>query len=143
LLVSRRFDSWARSEGETSDVKVRAMSWLSKFRSGGKPSGESPRTEHRAVVEALVLWVGEHRGVEVYVEPKTSMTPVTMVLIAHDGEFTRKPVGSPEAAKAFARQNRLPIYDATIVGYPQRMRDYTRRHKIAKERDRRGFLGDR
>ena len=118
------------------------MSWLSKLRPGRGSAGESPRAQRRAVVDALVEWVGERRGVEVFVEPKTPMTPVTMLLVAHDGEFTRKQVASPEAAKSFAREHRLPIYDATMVGYPQRMRDYSRRQKILEERARRGELGD-
>jgi hypothetical protein len=119
------------------------MSWLSRFRPGGRSSGQdSPRAARRAV-DALVEWVAQRRGVEVFVEPKTPMSPVTMLLVAHDGEFTRKQVASPDAAKAFARENRLPIYDATMVGYPQRMRDYSRRQTILEERRRRTDLGDR
>ena len=114
------------------------MSWFSKR----KASGDSPRAQRRAVEEALVQWVTARRGVEVYVEPKTPVTPVTMLLVAHDGEFTRKPIASPDAAKSFARELQLPIYDATIIGYPQRMRDYSRRHKIEEQRAQRKFLGD-
>nr|WP_197676313.1 oxidoreductase [Nakamurella panacisegetis] len=116
---------------------------MSRMRPGQGSRSESPRAQRRAVVDGLVDWVAVRRGVEVFVEPKTPMTPVTMVLVAHDGEFTRKQVASPEAAKSFARQHRLPIYDATIVGYPQRMRDYSRRQKILQERARRDELGDR
>lgn len=118
------------------------MSWWSRLRPGRRASSKSPRAQRRAVVDALVEWVAERRGVEVFVEPKTPMTPVTMLLVAHDGEFTRKPVASPDAAKAFARDNRLPVYDATMVGYPQRMRDYSRRQMILQERARRRELGD-
>ncbi len=89
----------------------------------------------------MMNWVSERRGVEVYVEPKTSVTPVTMLLVAHDGEFTRRPVTSPEVAKGFAREQGLPIYDATIIGYPQRMRDYSRRQTILQQRARREELG--
>ena len=66
------------------------------------------------------------------------MTPVTMLLVAHDGEFTRKPIDAPEVARGFAKDHRLPVYDATMVGYPQRMRDYSRR----ETRSAGGDVGD-
>jgi hypothetical protein len=113
------------------------MSWFSRAK-----ASESPRDRRRAEVEAIVSWMAARRGVEVYVEPKTSVTPVTMLLVAHDGEFTRKPVSSTDAAKSFAREHRLPVYDATMVGYPQRMRDYSRRQTILQQRARREALGD-
>lgn len=119
------------------------MNWLSRLTPRRKVKVGAPRAERRAVVDALVEWMGDRQGIEVFVEPKTSITPVTMLLVAHDGEFTRKQIASPEAAKSFAREHQLPIYDATIVGYPQRMRDYSRRQKILQERARREALGDR
>jgi hypothetical protein len=126
-----------------TDPERGTMSLFSRLRPHRKSKGDSPRAERRAAADALVAWVGARHGVEAYVEPKTSVTPVTMLLVAHDGEFTRKQVASPDAAKSFARENQLPIYDATIVGYPQRMRDYSRRQKILQERARRDALGDR
>lgn len=119
------------------------MSWLSRLTPHRKGKGDGPRAERRAAADALVEWMTTRRGIEVFVEPKTSITPVTMLLVAHDGEFTRKHIASPDAAKSFAREHQLPIYDATIVGYPQRMRDYSRRQKILQERARRDALGDR
>lgn len=100
------------------------------------------RSEQKATADALAAWVGERRGVEVYVEPKTAVTGISMLLVAHDGEFTRRLVPSPEAARSFARTHALPIYDATVVGYPQRMRDYSRRQTILKQRAEREALGD-
>ena len=114
------------------------MGWFSKRRT----VVESPKARRRADAESVDNWVNERRGVEVYVEPKTSLTPVTMLPVAHDGEFTRRLVNSPEAAKSFARHHRIPIYDATIIGYPQRMRDYSKRQIILAQRDRRETLGD-
>lgn len=67
-------------------------------------------------------------------EPRTTVTATTMLLVAHDGEFTRRPVRDAAAAREFARAHALPVYDATIVGYPQRMRDYSRRHTIQQRR---------
>jgi hypothetical protein len=96
--------------------------------------------DRKATEDFLTDWVAGRHGVEVYVEPKTAVTGVSMLLVAHDGEFTRRLVGSPEKAKAFAREHALPIYDATMIGYPQRMRDYSRRKTILAQRDERNRL---
>ena len=99
------------------------------------------RAERKAEVDSLVEWVTSRRGVEIFVEPKTSVTDVSMLLVAHDGEFTRRLVASPQAAQEFARRHQLPIYDATMIGYPQRMRDYSRKQKLLAERAARDRLG--
>ncbi len=98
------------------------------------------RQQKRSTADALAEWVAARRGVEVFVEPKTAMTGVSMMLVAHDGEFTRRLIDGPKVAQAFAREHALPVYDATIVGYPQRMRDYSRRQKILAERETRRRL---
>ena len=60
---------------------------------------------------------------------KTSVTQTTLLLVAFDGEWTRRVVPSPEWAHAFAEHLQIPGYDAAVVGYPQRMRDYNTRNK--------------
>lgn len=106
-------------------------------------SGES-RAQHRAEQaeseRSLVEWVEVRHGVEVFVEPRTTVTGTSMVLVAHDGEFTRRSVTDESAAAAFARSHALPIYDAAVVGYPQRMRDYSRRQTIERKRAQRDRL---
>lgn len=104
-------------------------------------AGADTRADRAEAERSLADWVEARRGVEVFVEPRTSVTGSSMVLVAHDGEFTRRSVRDPAAAAAFARQHTLPIYDAAVVGYPQRMRDYTRRQTLARKRAERGELG--
>ncbi len=70
-------------------------------------------------------WSAERSGVEAFVEPQTSVTQTTLLLVAGDGEFTRRRVESPQAAAEFARKVGIPVYDTNRVGYPQRMRDYS------------------
>ena len=55
----------------------------------------------------------------------------TVILIAHDGEWTRRRVGSPECARSFGHRLGIPVYDVALVGYPQRMRDYNARRRSA------------
>jgi hypothetical protein len=67
--------------------------------------------------------------VEAFVEPRTLVTETTVVLVAHDGEWTRRRVDGAHAAQQLARRLRIPIYDVARVGSPQRMRDYTARRR--------------
>lgn len=75
----------------------------------------------------LVEFAKSRRGVEIFVEPPTTMTATTVVFVAGDGEWTRRRVKDAGAAHALAKKLQLPAYDAGLVGYPQRMRDRNRR----------------
>ena len=85
------------------------------------------RASDRADEEHLRNFVQTRRGVEGFVEPRTAVSDVTLLLVAHDGEWTRRRVPSAQWAHQFANKNRVPSYDAAVVGVPQRMRDYIRR----------------
>jgi hypothetical protein len=69
------------------------------------------------------------RGVEGFVEPRTAVSDVTVLLVAHDGEWTRRRVPSVAWAHQFANRLGIPSYDAAVVGYPDRMRAFNRRRK--------------
>ncbi|WP_424185033.1 oxidoreductase [Actinokineospora sp. G85] len=81
-------------------------------------------------------WAGARHGVEAYVEPKTTVTDTTVVLVAHDGEWTRRRIADLDAAFAFGRKRGIPVYEVNRVGLPQRMRDHIARQKIQEKRDR-------
>lgn len=74
-------------------------------------------------------FIRTRNGVEAFIEPRTTVTDTTILLVAHDGEWTRRRVDGPHGAEAFARKHALPLYDAAVVGYPQRMRDYNARNR--------------
>ncbi len=84
-------------------------------------------------IEALIDFARSRRGVEFYVEPETFATDTTAVAVAHDGEWTRRRVGSPRVIGKVARDLALPVYDVQITGYPQRMRAYNERRRNAEE----------
>jgi len=86
--------------------------------------------------------VDEHEGVEAYVEPKTTVPEVTVVLIAADGEWTRRRAGGDAGARRLSDQLQIPVYDVQKVGYPQRMRDFDARRRIERERELRRELED-
>lgn len=89
----------------------------------------------------LRAWAREHMGVEAFVEPRTTVTETTVVLVDADGAWTRRRVASPAAAKKLARSLKMPVYDVQLVGYPQRMRDHDARQRALRDRERRRDLG--
>lgn len=104
------------------------MRW---FRTRSKPSRTGGRTLDRAAHSGdradLEAFVRSHQGVEAYIEPPTTVTSTTVVLVAHDGEWTRRRVPDERRAIEWARSLAIPVYDARVVGYPQRMRDWNSR----------------
>ena len=102
------------------------------FRRGtGRPG--TLRTADGTDLAHLQEFAGTRHGVEAYLEPRTAVTSTTIVLVAGNGEWTRRRVDSPEAAATFARKQSSPLYEAANVGYPQRLRDWTARRKAAGE----------
>ncbi|MBP1784787.1 hypothetical protein J3R08_004637 [Micromonospora sp. HB375] len=91
------------------------------------------RAADRADLDHLENFVRTRKGVEAYIEPRTTVTETTIMLIADDGEWTRRRVGGPDEARRWAHRIAIPIYDVRLMGYPQRMRDYNERRKRRPE----------
>ena len=89
----------------------------------------------------LAQFVKTRPGVEAYVEPRTAVTETTVVLVAATGEWTRRRVSGAEGARDFARKHNVPLYDVGVVGYPQRMRDWTAKRKANGELGPPGMSG--
>ena len=96
---------------------------------GGRRHGTLDRGSHRGDLSHLEQFVASRRGVEGYVEPRTTVTETTIVLVAADGEWTRRRIDGPEVARRLSRELAIPVYDAQVTGYPQRMRDWSARKK--------------
>ena len=123
------------------------MGLMDRFRRGSKPRMRKPardaartgstrvRASDAVDREHLSSWVSERRGVEGFVEPRTAVSDVTLLLVAHDGEWTRRRVPSIEWAHDFCNRFQVPSYDAGLVGIPQRMRDYNSRVKKQGRQD--------
>jgi hypothetical protein len=87
------------------------------------------RTSDAADREHLTEFVRTRKGVEGFLEPRTAVSDVTMLLVAYDGEWTRRRVPSVAWAHEWANRNGVPSYDAAVVGYPDRMRRYNQRRR--------------
>ncbi len=102
------------------------------FRRRKQPQG-SVRRASSADAMHLEQFAHTRRGVEAFVEPRTTVTETTIVLVAADGEWTRRRIDGPEAARELGRRLAIPVYDVAAVGYPKRMREWTARRKAAGE----------
>lgn len=105
--------------------------WTRRNRPGTLRTAETEDARH------LKEWVKTRRGIEGFVEPRTAVTDITLLLVAVDGEWTRRRVPSVEWAHDFANRNAIPSYDAAVVGYPARMRAWNKRQAA----ERKGMLG--
>jgi hypothetical protein len=103
------------------------VGWLRR-RQGAPAQG---RAEQRAEIDRvrshLEQFVRSRTGVEAYIEPPTTVTPTTVVLIAASGEWTRRRLPDPGVVRDLATRLAVPVYDVQLVGYPQRMREWNER----------------
>ncbi|MDP9394672.1 MAG: hypothetical protein M3Q27_10690 [Actinomycetota bacterium] len=108
----------------------------------GRAGGMLPRRTAGPGEAHLTEFARSHPGVEAFVEPPTTVTPPTVVFVAASGEWTRRQVPDARAAHDLANRLGVPSYDAAVVGYPQRMRDWNARRaaeaKAARRADGRG-----
>lgn len=86
----------------------------------GLGGGRLPRDDRRAIRE----FAETRTGVEAYLEPRTLASSLSVVLVASDGEWIRRPLPDDRWLRRFAARRGIPVYDAGRVGYPRRMRDY-------------------
>ena len=108
------------------------MGLFDRFRRTRRPGVTRGSTSHDT--SHLESWAGSHRGVEAFVEPRTTVTETTVVLVAHDGEWTRRRIGDEPAAFRLGRKLGIPVYEVSKGGYPKRMREYTARQRARSRR---------
>ncbi|MGI8709053.1 MAG: hypothetical protein ACR2LG_12795 [Actinomycetota bacterium] len=75
-------------------------------------------------LEALESFARDRKGVEGYIEPRTATQPTTLLLVDRVGDSARAPVREPQDGAAFCERLGIPVYDAQVIGYPQRMVDF-------------------
>jgi len=98
------------------------------FKGETKRKAPSPSTApaNRAATREIETFVESRPGVEAFLEPKTAIYSTTLLLVAADGEYLRRPIGDRDQATKLCEKHGIPLYDAARVGYPKRMRDYDR-----------------
>jgi hypothetical protein len=130
------------------------------LRRTASPAGGRARDgrRYRDDEACLTRFAASRDGVEVYIEPLPAVTDATAVspsgtgdgapdplpgpgtvrspdttvlMVADTGEWIRRQVPGPQAAYHLARRLGIPAHDASVVGYPQRMREWSSR--LARE----------
>lgn len=77
-------------------------------------------------VSELKDFAATREGVEGFLEPPTNVYGLTLLLVAGDGEYLRRPLNHAKQAVKLCADARIPLYEARKVGYPQRMKDFER-----------------
>lgn len=77
----------------------------------------------------LETFIAERKGIEGFIEPQTSTSSTTLLLVDRNGDHRRAPVRGPEDAVSFCERVGIPVYDAQVIGYPKRMKDFERKRR--------------
>ena len=104
------------------------VGWFSKRRVAAKVAKEQKEVDG-VLLDHLDGFVTTRRGVEAWLEQPTSFNKPSILLVAADGESTRRAIPSIAFGYDFASRHDIPAYDAGVVPYPQRMREYGARNK--------------
>lgn len=104
------------------------MGWFRRKKKQVEVARESRQVDD-ALRAHLSHFVSTRRGIEAWVEQPTSFNPPSILLVAADGESTRRGIPSADYGYHFADEHHLPCYDAGVVPYPKRMREYGLRAK--------------
>jgi hypothetical protein len=81
----------------------------------------------------LEAFVAERKGLEGYIEPQTPTSSTTLLLVDRDGDHRRARVRDPADAVAFCERIGIPVYDAQVIGYPKRMKDFEKRRRTGAQ----------
>jgi hypothetical protein len=108
------------------------VSWWRRSRTAVIGGRSEQRAETGRTREHLENFVRTRVGVEAFIEPATNMTPPTVLLIATTGEWTRRRLTDRDIVHDLAGRLHVPVYDVQLVGYPQRMRDWTNQVRQAE-----------
>lgn len=107
------------------NFRERLRAWF-KGETTSKSRSKSTAGPSSGAARELEQFLTSRPGVEGYMEPKTAIYSTTLLLVAADGEYLRRPVRDHDQAASVCKKHGAPLYDAAKVGYPRRMRDYDR-----------------
>ena len=95
--------------------------------------GKVPRRQQKEAEVATRAHMAEFAssriGVEAYFEPPTPREQAALLLVANDGEWTRRRVPDLASAASVAQEIGLPFYEVVKTGYPAAMRRYNEKKR--------------
>jgi len=92
-------------------------------------TGGSSNERRQATVQHFKDFVSTRKGVEAYLEPAGAREPLSLILVARDGEWTRRQVPNAREGAGLATELGLPFYEIIRTGYPQRMREWSAKNR--------------
>ncbi|VEI12541.1 oxidoreductase [Trueperella bialowiezensis] len=103
------------------------MALFSRRRSSSNSDGGifGKRRKRAETTAHLENFVATRSGVSAYFEAETPRDPSAIVLVAVDGEWTRRKVPSFSAAKELAEKLGISLFDVAATGYPRAMREWS------------------
>lgn len=107
------------------------MGLFSRKKSGGSGSSRRGQAQARSATTAHFReFVATRQGVEAYYEAETPREPSALMLVARDGEWTRRKVPSAAEGAKLANELGIPFYEVVKTGYPDSVRQWNekRRH---------------
>lgn len=72
--------------------------------------------------DEIVAFLDSHRRVEAYIEPKTAMSRLSVVLVDEAGDWRRFELADDRFIRQLASERHFPVFDAARTGYPKRMK---------------------
>lgn len=102
----------------------RVRSWFKGESARRSAPSKSTAKASKVSTREIEEFIASRTGVEAFLEPRTAIYNTTLLLVAADGEYLRRPVRDREQAAKVCTDRDVPLYDAGKVGYPQRMRDF-------------------
>ena len=94
-----------------------------------QPSRRDQHAARSATIAHFCDFVATREGVESYFEPETPREQSALLLVARDGEWTRRRVPDVKTAAAIARDLGIPLYEVVKTGYPDSMRQWNLRQR--------------
>lgn len=107
-------------------VHSAAVGLFDRFRRRRDDGPSATSSPNAQAVAELKAFLADRQGVEGFIEPQTSVYAMTLLLVAGDGEYLRRPVKHEKQARKLCEEHGVPLYAVRKVGYPQRMKDYER-----------------
>lgn len=104
---------------------TRILGRMGLFGSKDKPSRKDQKAAKKESVDRLTAFAASREGVEAYFEESTPREPAAILLVAYNGEWTRRRVPDIGEAIKLAKDLGLPLYEVARTGYPRAMREWS------------------
>jgi hypothetical protein len=104
----------------------RMRAWFKGESTRRRSPSPSTAAASKVSTKEIEEFIASRTGVEAFLEPKTAIYNTTLLLVAADGEYLRRPIRDRNQAGKVCGDLDVPLYEAAKVGYPQRMKDYDR-----------------